>query len=315
MEREDPEGNDQPDAPPTAGLPSLQEVDRRLFGRLQEELTAAHTELKLKEEEVTRLSRIRDDVEDELTELTASLFQEAHRMVREANVKALASEKALVESNMKVDGLYTEVAALKALVITSTPSKPNLHLHPQLDRRRSKERSLGSSNPGSPAKERTVEGAEEEKKYIDPVLRGEYLSWKKSPTLDPDIPFFARIYREDINPSLQFPAEELGLRVREAVLNNTLSINPVKDDEELPRNCSLFEQPRICSHRLTIGDTDTQSYYISQLARNRIASVCDFVTYCRYVTQGLVKSHVNEVYWQIMSRRRNMAIARLGFVE
>ena len=35
----------------------------------------------------------------------------------------------------------------------------------------------------------------------------------------------------------------------------------------------------------------------------RIASVCDFVTYCRYVTQGLVKSHCNEVYWQIMSRQ------------
>ena len=32
--------------------------------------------IRLKEEEVTRLSRIRDDVESELQELTASLFQE-----------------------------------------------------------------------------------------------------------------------------------------------------------------------------------------------------------------------------------------------
>jgi len=147
------------------------------------------------------------------------------------------------------------------------------------------------------------------------VLRAEYLGWKKAPSLDPDLPFLARIYREDINPSLEFPNTELSVIVREATLNNTLSINPVKDDEELPRNCSLFEQPRLCSHRLTLGDTDTQSYYICPLARNRIASVCDFVTYCRYVTQGLVKSHCNEVYWQIMSRRRNMTIARLGFQE
>ncbi len=33
---------------------------------------------------------------------------------------------------MKIDGLETEVSALKALVLTSTPSQPNKHLHPQL---------------------------------------------------------------------------------------------------------------------------------------------------------------------------------------
>ena len=36
------------------------------------------------------------------------------------------------EAAMKIDGLETEVAALKDLVLTSTPSKPNKHLHPQL---------------------------------------------------------------------------------------------------------------------------------------------------------------------------------------
>ena len=34
--------------------------------------------------------------------------------------------------------------------------------------------------------------------------------------------------REDINPSLEFPNTELSVIVREATLNNTLSINPVK---------------------------------------------------------------------------------------
>lgn len=45
------------------------------FARLQEELRKAHQELKLKDEEVSRLTRIREDVERELEELTASLFQ------------------------------------------------------------------------------------------------------------------------------------------------------------------------------------------------------------------------------------------------
>ena len=100
--------------------------------KLEAELVNVQKELKLKEEENIKLSRIRDEVESEMSELTASLFQEAHRMVGEANVKRASAEKFLAESNMKIDGLETEVAALKTLVLTSTPSQPNRHLHPQL---------------------------------------------------------------------------------------------------------------------------------------------------------------------------------------
>lgn len=60
-------------------------------------------------------------------------------MVREANEKQAAAEKALKESQMKVDVLTAEVAALKTLVLTSTPSRPNPHLHPQIDLRGSKD--------------------------------------------------------------------------------------------------------------------------------------------------------------------------------
>merc|ERR1719270_3205576 len=89
---------------------SFLSVDKRLYGRLQEELTQAQSELKLKEEQVVKLSRIRDDVEREMEDLTASLFQEAHKMVQEANIKRAQAEKALAESEMKVDGLETEVS-------------------------------------------------------------------------------------------------------------------------------------------------------------------------------------------------------------
>ncbi|XP_018573257.1 uncharacterized protein LOC108912503, partial [Anoplophora glabripennis] len=111
---------------------SVVEVKEQAFLRLQNELKEANKELKLRDQELTRLSRIRQDVEAELEDLTASLFQEAHNMVREANEKQAAAEKALKESQMKVDVLTAEVAALKTLVLTSTPSSPNPHLHPQI---------------------------------------------------------------------------------------------------------------------------------------------------------------------------------------
>jgi hypothetical protein len=73
MVRMEPEGINESDS--TQSFTSFLSVDKRLFGRLQEELTQAQSELKLKEEQVLKLSRIRDDVERELEDLTASLFQ------------------------------------------------------------------------------------------------------------------------------------------------------------------------------------------------------------------------------------------------
>lgn len=51
------------------------EIKEQAMAKLQAELVNANEKLKLKDEEVERLSRIRQDVETELEELTASLFQ------------------------------------------------------------------------------------------------------------------------------------------------------------------------------------------------------------------------------------------------
>jgi Rab-3A-interacting protein len=56
-------------------------------------------------------------------------------MVREDNVLQATAERALKESQMQIEVLTAEVAALKTLVLTSTPSRPNPHLHPQIDPR------------------------------------------------------------------------------------------------------------------------------------------------------------------------------------
>jgi len=54
---------------------TVADVKEQAFARLQEELSKAQQELRLRDEEVNRLSRIREEVEAELEELTASLFQ------------------------------------------------------------------------------------------------------------------------------------------------------------------------------------------------------------------------------------------------
>lgn len=53
-------------------------------------------------------------------------------MVREANQRQATAERLLEECRMKAEVLAAEVAALKTLVLTSTPAQPNPHLHPQI---------------------------------------------------------------------------------------------------------------------------------------------------------------------------------------
>lgn len=339
---------------------AVAEVKEHAVAKLQEELKRAHEELKLKDEEVARLSRIRQDVEAELEELTASLFQEAHNMVREANVRQATAERLLEESRMKSEVLAAEVAALKTLVLTSTPSRPNPHLHPQIDTKgrlnNGEESQQGlftkkhrrspshfnlkygreNSPPDSPVKEQRLQlptdkeilerdwkrEREKEKEReckdfgleVDPRVHTEFLRWKANPCVDKSDSFVARVFREDIDLCLDFPNKELGTKVRQAVLDGIIFIEAVSDKTKLafPKKCALLETPRQCHYRMRLGDQENQWYCISQICRNRIIAVCDFLNYLRYVERGLVKSSVHDVYWEITRLRKEMVFARLG---
>ncbi|XP_023708397.1 guanine nucleotide exchange factor for Rab-3A isoform X2 [Cryptotermes secundus] len=318
-------------------------VKEQAFARLQEELNKAHQELRLRDEEVNRLSRVREEVEAELEELTASLFQEAHNMVREANVRQATAERALKESQMKVEVLTAEVAALKTLVLTSTPSRPNPHLHPQIDPQsnRPKDDSTVSgvglfirkhrrspshfnlkygrenSPPESPVKEQrppmpesldNKEGCE-----VDPNVHKEFMAWKQCPCVDKSDAFIARVYDEDINLCLNFNNKELGARVQDAIERGNIYIEAVSDKTKtvFPKKCALLEVSRQCHYRMRLGDQE-QWYCISQICRNRIIAVCDFLNYLRYNERGLVKSSVHDVYWEMTRLRKEMVLARLG---
>ncbi|XP_036432311.1 guanine nucleotide exchange factor for Rab-3A isoform X2 [Colossoma macropomum] len=302
---------------------------------LREQLDAAQKELKLKGEECERLSQVRDQLEQELEELTASLFEEAHKMVREANVKQAAAEKQLKEAQGKIDVLQAEVSALKTLVLTSTPSSPNRQLHPQLQ-------STGSratlSRPGGHTRNKSATlslphlqqeppsappPTNREDKELDSVLFAEFLSWKEAPSLDQSSAFISRIYREDIGPCLSFTRSELSQSVQSAVENNSLTIEPVAMtvlpmvkasaiECGGPKKCALSGLSRTCRHRIKLGDKESY-YYISPSSRARITAVCNFFTYIRYIQQGLVRQDAEQMFWEVMRLRREMSVAKLGF--
>ncbi|XP_068460071.1 guanine nucleotide exchange factor for Rab-3A isoform X2 [Clinocottus analis] len=305
---------------------------------LRDQLDAAKKELKLKDKECERLSQVRNQLEQELEELTASLFEEAHKMVHEANVKQAAAEKQLREAQGKIDVLQAEVTALKTLVLTSTPSSPNRQLHPQLQQSGARgaykhvgghvrNKSASGAFPSSPGKPEpssvSIQPAAKEEREIDSVLYAEFLLWKENPSVERSSAFLSRIYREDIGPCLSFTRSELSQLVQSAVENNSLTIEPVAMSALPmvkasaiecggPKKCSLSGMSRLCRHRIKLGDKGSY-YYISPSSRSRITAVCNFFTYIRYIQQGLVRHDAEQMFWEVMRLRREMTVAKLGF--
>ncbi|XP_060067726.1 guanine nucleotide exchange factor for Rab-3A-like isoform X1 [Ylistrum balloti] len=321
-----------PNEPVRRRSQTMANAKEHAFSRLQEELQKAQDELKLRDEECEKLLKVRDQMGEELEELTACLFEEANNMVQEANLKRMHSEKLLKEATEKIEVLEAEVVALKQLVLTSTPSSPNKHLHPQIDtlkpetNKKEKEKTSkpfwkthrrSTSHHEFTREARQEVQAQQEAKNdrcsdIDPVFFEEFVMWRKNPRLSKDTNFLSRMYMEDISPCLNFANKQLSENVKDCVENNTLTIEPIPGDSSYPRRCCLTENNRLCNYKIKLGE-DITWYSISQLCRNRIASVCDFYTYIRYINQGLVKSENKEAFYEISRLRKQMALARLGY--
>uniref|UniRef100_A0A3P8UQL9 RAB3A interacting protein (rabin3) n=1 Tax=Cynoglossus semilaevis TaxID=244447 RepID=A0A3P8UQL9_CYNSE len=312
--------------------PSVMEVKEKGYERLREELAKAQRDLLLKDEECERLSKVRDQLGQELEELTASLFQEAHKMVREANVKQAMAEKQLKEALGKIDVLQAEVQALKTLVLSS-PTSPVGELPPAgggvktpFRKGHSRNKSTSSAIMGTQPDPTATQPIVRECREVDVQLFNEFKAWKEEPTLDRSCCFLERIYREDIYPCLTFSKSELGSAILEAVELNTLSVEPV-GFQPLPvvkasavecggpKKCALSAQTKTCKHRIKFGDSSNY-YYVSPYCRYRITAVCNFFTYIRYIHQGLVKQQdAEQMFWEVMQLRREMSLAKLGYFK
>ncbi|XP_054876679.1 rab-3A-interacting protein isoform X4 [Poeciliopsis prolifica] len=308
--------------------PSVMEVREKGHKRLKEELAKAQRELLLKDEECERLSKVRDQLGQELEELTASLFQEAHKMVREANMKQANAEKQLKEALGKIDVLQAEVQALKTLVLSS-PTSPVAELPPAgkapFRKGHSRNKSTSSAMLGSQPDPAATQPIVRECREGDSQLFAEFKAWKEAPTLDRSCSFLERVYREDIHPCLAFNKSELGSAILDAVEQNTLSVEPV-GFQPLPvvkasavecggpKKCALSGQTKTCKHRIKFGDSSNY-YYVSPFCRYRITAVCNFFTYIRYIHQGLVKQQDEQMFWEVMQLRREMSYAKLGYYK
>ncbi|XP_043964206.1 rab-3A-interacting protein isoform X5 [Gambusia affinis] len=280
---------------------------------------------------------VREKGYERLKEELAKAQREAHKMVREANVKQANAEKQLKEALGKIDVLQAEVQALKTLVLSS-PTSPVAELPPAAKapfrKGHSRNKSTSSAMLGSQPDPAATQPIVRECREVDSQLFAEFKAWKEAPTLDRRCSFLERVYREDIHPCLAFNKSELGSAILDAVEQNTLSVEPV-GFQPLPvvkasavecggpngrraalvTKCALSGQTKTCKHRIKFGDSSNY-YYVSPFCRYRITAVCNFFTYIRYIHQGLVKQQdAEQMFWEVMQLRREMSYAKLGYYK
>uniref|UniRef100_A0A8C1AS63 RAB3A interacting protein (rabin3) n=1 Tax=Cyprinus carpio carpio TaxID=630221 RepID=A0A8C1AS63_CYPCA len=279
---------------------------------------------------------VREKGNEKLKEELAKAQREAHKMVHEANLKQATAEKQLKEALGKIDVLQAEVAALKTLVLSTSPTSPCKEMPPghkaPFKKGHARNKSTSSAMLGSQQEVAVTQPIVRECKEVDSLLFNEFKVWKEDPTLERSCSFLERIYREDIYPCLTFSKSELGSAILEAVEQNTLSVEPV-GFQPLPVvkasavecggpnrmaqtlvKCALCGQTKTCKHRIKFGDSSSY-YYVSPFCRYRITSVCNFFTYIRYILQGLVKQQDEQMFWEVMQLRKEMSNAKLGYYK
>nr|XP_040030548.1 rab-3A-interacting protein isoform X3 [Gasterosteus aculeatus aculeatus] len=283
---------------------------------------------------------IREKGNERLKEELAKAQREAHKMVREANVKQANAEKQLKEALGKIDVLQAEVQALKTLVLSS-PTSPLGELpsagsgaKTAFRKGHSRNKSTSSAMMGTQPDPAATQPIVRECREVDGQLFSDFKAWREEPTLDRSCCFLERVYREDIYPCLTFNKGELGSAILDAVEQNTLSVEPVGFQplpvvkasavecggpngrkDELVTKCALSGQTKTCKHRIKFGDSSNY-YYVSPYCRYKITTVCNFFTYIRYIYQGLVKQQdAEQMFWEVMQLRREMSCAKFGYYK
>ncbi|EFO86286.1 hypothetical protein CRE_01548 [Caenorhabditis remanei] len=305
--------------------------------RMQAELRATRTALAEKDKKMTQ---IQTTVDEEVQELTEKLFQEAYKMVNTAEERREKAEKLLNESRLEVEVLQAEVRALKELIsapgmgqnhfkqTTSPEHKSTLSKlfngsssSKKQQQKEISEKKKTSSLPStssystSNSKNSTEEKEQKEAdavEEIDPILFAEFDSWRNCGHPDESHPFIDRVLIEEVEPCMLFENSELSSELMTAIRENRVQLEPLNESKPSLRICSLTNASRFCPYRVRIGDDGSQWHFVSLIARNRIAAVCDFFTCIRYLSQGLIKPGPRDSYFHVVNLRKNMSLAKLG---
>ncbi|OQV19389.1 putative Rab-3A-interacting protein [Hypsibius exemplaris] len=322
-------------------ISSTPEQQQPASSALLSQVARFREQLSADEDASAKMVAYRDRVSSELEDLTATLFEEANKMVREEKIarhafelRAIHAEQQAAEANMKLEALQTETewrrsqmsspkskqaaaqnrsASIHGISAQSYPpqnfdQKPPAGIMQWLRSLNQTEDDI-STIPLSDAGDADMIRHKE----LDPIVHREFVLWREKPSLNRDLALIQRIYTQEIEPNFEFTNLELATKVLRSVEDNTIVIEEGDKYKPFAKECSLSVAPRLCIYRMRISD-EAIWHPISAFARNRIITVCDFFTYVRYIQAGLVHRGVHDTWWEIVRLRERMCQARLGIL-
>eukprot|EP00051_Salpingoeca_urceolata_P028295 m.486126 g.486126 ORF g.486126 m.486126 type:complete len:446 (+) comp24186_c0_seq1:245-1582(+) len=272
------------------------------YWQLEKETRLLKSKLLHKAEECDNLVQYKEQLETEMDDLTTSLFEEAHNMVRDEKIKAAALEKSLAEVNGKAEVMDAELKALKTLVA-------------HMQKNDKKEKGFLSSAQKKADREAAKEAAKTaaETAPLRPNI-AEFATWYQSPSNDFDTPFLRRCRTQDVHPCLEFSAWDAkqSQQLAAAIQGNTVCITATRAGGNCASVCALCSDQTPCDFQLRINDQQADWLRVCLCCRNKVVAVCDLFMFLRHVAQGLVKSTTEEAYDKLANIRLRMAQARLG---
>lgn len=288
----------------------VQELTEKLFQEAYKMVNVAE-ERRERSEKLQRESKLKVDVLQAEVDALKLIVSASGAGFNHHNNTSPLHHQMKRESHSPFGRLFGRENSSKPKSSTSSPSSlPHSTSFPV----KTKSASLPST---SAEKERTV--SEEQRKAdqieeIDPVYYREFSSWRDGGhPMDASATnaFLRRIEQEDVRPCMHFENAKLADEILDAIRANSLEIEPLNEEKPAVQTCVLSNVPRFCPYRVKTTDS-SEWIKISLLARNRIAAVCDFFTYLRYLSLGMVKAGLRDSYFDVIALRKNMALARLG---
>jgi len=329
---------------------------------IKKELSEVKQELAEKCEECDKLKLYRNTLDNETHDLTASLFEEANKLVQNAFKKQQDAESKLKQACQEIEALKIEVATLKALslkiidknstrknvenkdkspsryfsrLLSSPPkTRKNPPTHLSVDTHHNKSSSARSA-PSTPCHEKHADNFNTSQ--VNREAYEDFCLWRSNLALDqvncnclqPSVAldctsddkallrhcrviqsssFLKRILDEDVVPCLRFANDEMAGNLSKAVHYNQLVIEPVTG-RIVQSKCSLSNVQSICSYKMKL---DGNWMPISLPTRNRIAKVCDLVTFIRYIKKGIIHYDANRMYNEFVKHQTELASSRIG---
>ncbi|RKP01530.1 hypothetical protein CXG81DRAFT_11869, partial [Caulochytrium protostelioides] len=301
---------------------------------VQKSLSAMGEKLVDEIEKRAELQHSKEAIQEELEDLTRSLFEEANVLVAEEARRRHGHEQREQTLEVQLDAMRgqlqmerEQLTELKERLAEMQRREMEMDELAARDAALGNDDSLASEQPSAssdhgwtpmPASSSASAGVADGPVY-DSLLLAEFRDFlQQSPSLKTTklhtVPFMKNVLEDDVTPCLKFGnnPRTSTRKLVDAIAMNTCFVEEVADPELGDGPLSAAGDPARCRYHFKTTDAADDPWCpICLLCRDRLVAVCEFYNLIRHIRQGLyAQRRVDDVFADVVRLKRNMHDAR-----